>query len=301
MHKTVPVRQFHVGGVTFSIRAVNEALLHPVPENHYQDFEHENIPEKVDIDLLINTASLDNIPGINEKLIYSSESSWSLYRLGNEYIIRLQPSGHDLPMWEARANGDFSEVTVHVNVREGHEKDQLQELYPCRYPLDQVLLMHYLATREGIIIHSAGVVINKKGYIFPGISGAGKSTISTTLCNHAQCRVVNDDRMIIRKDNNSFLAHGTPWPGEAGIATNSTHELDGIFFLNKATENRIEEVSPQAAFEKLMPVTSIPWHHKEMVDQLFTYCENIVREIPVYNLFFTPSESLGDLICETVC
>lgn len=296
------IKRLTVGGITFSIRAADVSFLQPVPEKNYTEFESEVIfaSGPFDIDVLIKTATGGNLPNKNLHLAYTSDSCWSLYRTENGYVIQLQPVGLDKPMWEAETNADFSEVIVQVHIPQPRGKHSLEHFYPFRYPLDQILLIYYLGMRKGILIHSAGVTIGEKGYILPGISGAGKSTISSAFLKNDTFQVINDDRMVIRHQNDKYQAYGTPWPGDAGIAINSKKELNGILFLNKATENRIEEISPQKAFEKLLPVASIPWHDKEIVLNLFEFCEQMVRSVPAYNLYFTPSPDLNDLILEAV-
>ena len=295
-------KQLHVGGITFFIKSEDVACLRPGPDNAYSKFESDDfsLSSPFDINAIAPQGVDGAFSGENLSLAYTSSSSWSLYRKKDGYVIKLHPAGFDKPIWEAETNPDFSEVIVHVHIPPPLDDQSHDQYYPFRYPLDQILLMHYLGTRGGLIVHSAGMVINGKVYIFPGISGAGKSTITSCLLKNDTFHVLNDDRMIIRYQQNNFHAYGTPWPGEAGISVNTSEKLGGIFFLNKARENRIEKISPQNGFEKLMPVASIPWHHKKIVLRLFEFCEQLVQNVPAYNLYFTPSSDLGDIIYESI-
>lgn len=47
-----------------------------------------------------------------------------------------------------------------------------------------MLFMTILVQYDGFILHSAGVSINNKGYIFCGKSGSGKTTISNLFSQH---------------------------------------------------------------------------------------------------------------------
>ena len=93
---------------------------------------------------------------------------------------------------------------------------------------------------------------------------------------------------------------GTPWPGEAGVAVNESAPLSGIFFLKHGTENRITRLSAQAAFERLMPVTSVPWFHEEMMYGVLTTCEQITVAVPTFELCFNPKTQLSDYLYDFV-
>lgn len=295
-------RQLRVGGITFFISFNADTPLNLEPDIAYSEFESNDfsLSHPYDIRVSIKAMASHNYLCQDLRLVYASDTSWSLFQKGDGYVIQLFPSVFDRPLWEAETNSEFSDVTVHVYCPPSPNNQQGRYFYPLRYPLDQIILMHYLGLGGGLIVHSAGIRIHDKVYIFPGISGAGKSTITSYLIKNDTFQVINDDRMIIRKQKNKFYAYGTPWSGEAGISVNTRGELGGIFFLNKARKNRVEQLSPQDGFEKLMPVASIPWHNKKMVFGLLEFCEQLVQDIPVYNLYFTPTSDLNDLIGATV-
>ena len=70
---------------------------------------------------------------------------------------------------------------------------------PLMYPLDQLLLMYYLSKRKGLLVHAAGMVLGGRVYLFAGVSGAGKSTISELLVRARIGKVLSDERMIVRE------------------------------------------------------------------------------------------------------
>ena len=171
-------------------------------------------------------------------------------------------------------------------------------LNPVLYPLDQLLLIHILAQNDGALVHAAGMHFHDRGYIFPGRSGAGKSTISSQFAKRKHIGLLSDDRVAIRKINNKFMAYGTPWAGDAGIAENKGTILSGIFFLHQGSENVIKEISPGEAFERLMPVTSVPWYEEGMMTKVLSFCEDMVSCIPSFDMFFRPDSEIVDLLEE---
>jgi hypothetical protein len=94
----------------------------------------------------------------------------------------------------------------------------------------------------------------------------------------------------VRKLGAVFEVFGTPWAGEAGIAVNEKANLDGIFFLSHGGDNFIEPMSRAEAFENLLPVTSIPWFDREVMDEILGFCEGLVSRVPAYRLCFRPDK-----------
>jgi hypothetical protein len=79
--------------------------------------------------------------------------------------------------------------------------------------LGHLLLVSILHRHQALLIHASGVVINKEGILFCGISGAGKTTLSKLWKQRAGTTVLSDDRVLVRKEQQGYVVYGTPWPG----------------------------------------------------------------------------------------
>jgi len=201
-----------------------------------------------------------------------------------------------LPLFLARANHNFTDITVYCGERLIKKTNHNTEVSsPFCYPLDQIILMYFLAHRDGALVHAAGANVYGKGYIFPGKSGAGKSTLSKQFAALQYLEILSDDRIAVRKTDTAFKAFGTPWPGEGKIAINKNVPLAGIFFISHGDYNRISEISTQKALEKLLPVVSIPWYDREIMTNILLMCENLTSGIPAYELYFKPDTGIADL------
>ena len=229
--------------------------------------------------------------------IFDSGDSWAMYDDGDRFIIANHSPSFDKPLWIMKVDRGFSDATLYVGEAflEARRGRQVLRSNPVSYPLDQILLMYILSRRDGALIHAAGIDINGKGLIFPGTSGAGKSTLSRQFLNkHAQ--PLSDDRIVVRKLDKGFRAYGTPWPGEGGIAVNRSVSLSKIFFLNHAADNRIKEINSKKALERLLPVTSIPWYDRGTMPEMLHFCEDLVSNVPVYELYFTPGVEVVNVL-----
>ena len=286
-----------IAGVGFAVRSDNLNVLRE-PDPAYRLFfgKMNSLPGPKPADIQIRL-KLGGIPDTkNLKKIFDSRQSWAMFQDGIDYLLALKSPAFDQPFWVARINHYFREATIYLSeklVRREHGRTVLSN--PVGYPLDQILLMYILARKQGALLHAAGIDVNGKGYIFPGKSGAGKSTITRKFAALKDIGLISDDRIVVRKIGGGFKAYGTPWPGEAGIAFNKSVALSGIFFMNHGSANRIKEISPQQALERLLPVTSIPWYDREIMPKILTFCEDVISLVPTYDLYFKPSIEVVDV------
>lgn len=246
---------------------------------------------------------LDTIPETMKfDKIFSSGDTWSLFTDDDTYLIEFKLlSLPENPLWVACFKRDVVNVTVYCgDTLITRDKGITTVRNPFSYPLDQILMMYVLAQRQGAIIHAAGLEIDTRAYIFPGRSGAGKSTLSRQFAARKHPGMLSDDRIIVRKIDTTFVAFGTPWPGDAGIAENRGAPLAGIFFISQGDDNRIQEISPREAVSRLMPVTSIPWFDSEALSNVLSFCDNLLSVIPSHILHCRPETRVVDVFEEFI-
>jgi hypothetical protein len=284
-----------IAGINIAIRCA-DAIILPYHDPSYKSFL-KTAPSALCADIKINLelGTLPQTSGLLKE--FDSGQIWTMYRNGDGYYIKfIQTGNENNPILLAKANHTFNEITVYCGeklIRKMHGKTVLSN--PFCYPLDQILLMHFLSHKDGALAHAAGANVYGQGYIFPGKSGAGKSTLSKQFTSREYMEILSDDRMAVRKTDNTFTAFGTPWPGEGKIAINKNAPLAGIFFIVHGDNNRISEISPQKALEKLLPVVSIPWYNRAMMMKVLLVCENLTSRIPAYELYFKPDTGIADL------
>ena len=229
--------------------------------------------------------------------VFDSGQAWSLLQHKSYHYVVQNTLSSKSPILLTRVNKDFTEADIYC----GNMFKKVIEkggaiANPLEYPLDQILLMHILTQKEGVIIHSTGIVVDGCCLIFPGRSGAGKSTISKCFLGLDDAEVLSDDRIVVRKLGDTFRGYGTPWPGEAEIAVNENFPISAFLFLHHSAENSIVPISPEKAFERLLPVSSIPWYDKNMISKSFDFCSDLTAEVPAYDLHFRPGVEITEII-----
>ena len=100
---------------------------------------------------------------------------------------------------------------------------------------------------DAFVFHASVVSLDEKGYAFTAKSGVGKSTHTRywleTFGNRAY--VVNGDKPIIRYQNGTFYAYGTPWQGKENWGVNAVVPLNACSFLVRGIENKIKPINTE--------------------------------------------------------
>ena len=172
------------------------------------------------------------------------------------------------------------------------------------YSLDSVLrIVHslLLARRGEFLAHAASAIRNGRAFLFAGVSGAGKTTISRLA--PPDVTLLTDEISYVRKSDTaaertpSYVAYGTPFAGElARIGTNCSAPLSTLYLLRQGPENRIDEVPATVAVEALLRNTLFFARDPELVSRVFSGACEFVNRVPVRQLTFRKDASVWELI-----
>jgi hypothetical protein len=172
------------------------------------------------------------------------------------------------------------------------------EQTPNPYSLDSVLrILHslILAARGGFLLHAASAICDHRAYLFSGVSGAGKTTM--TRLAPSGISLLTDEISYVRPSPGGYSAYGTPFAGElAKAGENCTAPVSALFFLEKGPENRIDEISPAEAVRRLMRNILFFADDPELVDKLLATACDFVAGVPIRRLTFYPDSRVWDTI-----
>jgi hypothetical protein len=166
------------------------------------------------------------------------------------------------------------------------------------FAIDSVLrIVHTLVLAEtgGFLVHAASAVRNGKAFLFSGLSGAGKTTISRLAPPDAA--LLTDEVSYVRPSNGGYRAFGTPFAGElAKIGENVSAPLDTFYLLAQGRENRIEEVPRAEAVKGVLANILFFAHDERLVRRVFQSAFDFAASVPVRRLTFVPDERVWELI-----
>lgn len=210
----------------------------------------------------------------------NSISFINIYRKGSNYIPEIIAYFDDnAKHWEI-----FYKPSDQMN--DNNTKD------PFIYPLGPLILYYIANYNKALMIHSSGIFDTSRGYIFSGKSGVGKTTISK-IWHNEKAIIINDDRLIIRKNTGKYYMYNTPM-----IYTDISKmaPLNYIFLLKQAPENYAKKLKGTEAIAKLMSNCIQHNYNKNLVNSLITLCTDICHDIPIYELGFVPDKSIVHFI-----
>jgi hypothetical protein len=264
-----------IGGMTVRLRVPDEAFLRMV-EARYAGFPGAGESAECDFDVeLVPQRPVDDASLLDED---SADDDVRVWRDGG--------------LWNL-TRGDFRAEWSPAE-RRGRIR---QSMNP--YSVDCVLrIVHTLALAKqgGFLVHAASAIRNGKAFLFSGVSGAGKTTISRLAPPDAT--LLTDEISYVRRAGDGYVAYGTPFAGElAEPGENVQAPIETLFFLEQGRENRIDPVgSPSVAARRLLRNILFFAHDAELVDQVFASALDFVQRVAVKRLTFLPDERVWDLI-----
>lgn len=150
---------------------------------------------------------------------------------------------------------------------------------------------------EGLLLHSAGVLRDDNGYIFPGQSGTGKSTIASLAT--AKETILSDEMVVVRKSEGDYLVYSTPFYGtNESTEQNIGAYLKAAFLPVKDDEVYLKETRPAQALSRLLASVLFFSQEPSLNERLMGIATDVVARVPFYEMHFRRDASFWGCIDE---
>lgn len=140
---------------------------------------------------------------------------------------------------------------------------------------------------EHNVVLCHGSVLEYKGeaYLFTAPSGTGKSTHTRLWREYFGDEVImiNDDKPLLRFEEDGIYAFGTPWDGKHHISNNRNAKLKAICFLSQNKENHIRKISGDEALPMLMNQIYRPRNTEGLIKTM-DYVNVLIEKVPMYQM-----------------
>lgn len=247
-----------IGGIPIALSASDETFL-DLLRLRYAGFLSSSPPE---FELELNPTSTGTVS--DDIRVYREGAEWRLQR--GDFHAR----------WDPRSGRG----TVCLNGN--------------RYSLDSLLrILHslILAQRGGFLLHAASAICDGAAYLFSGVSGAGKTTM--TQLAPPDITLLTDEISYVRPSAGGYAAYGTPFAGElAKPGENCTAAVSALFFLEKGFENRVDPLSPAEGVRRLMRNILFFAEDQCLVDKILATACDFVATVPIRRLTFYPDSKV---------
>lgn len=223
---------------------------------------------------------------INGVAVKKNDKFWTVYKHGDYILVHTS-----MPLSESinealliiRPGEKAWDIIIDSNV---------DNINPIEYPLDGLLIYYLTALKGDIFIHGSGVQYQGKGYLFSGPSGKGKTTIAR-IFNEKGAGVVHDDRLIIRKKEESFILYNTPVYNNE---KNNSCVLNAIYLIEHSDKNRMEVPDNVESLTSVM--SNCIQHHwnSALIGTLTGAIMDLCEHVDIRKLGFVPDESVINFI-----
>jgi hypothetical protein len=150
--------------------------------------------------------------------------------------------------------------------------------------LDTMLRVVYslaLLDAETLVVHASSLVRDGRAYLFPGRSGAGKTTV-TRLSPAAT--LLSDEISIVEA---AGACHGSPFWGElARPGDNVRAPLSGVYFLEQADRHAATPLGRRQALTSLLPNVLFFAGDAALTRRVLDVAGRLVDAVPCYRLAF---------------
>ncbi len=229
---------------------------------------------------------ISDSPGFQAELSVELEQPWASAGIDDDVQVTRQ--GLE---WLIQ-RGDFN---ARWNAESGRG-EVMQSNNP--YAIDSVLrILHtlILAKQGGFLFHAASAIRNGRAFLFAGISGAGKTTISRLAPPDAH--LLTDEISYVRRCGDRYFAYGTPFAGElARPGENCSAPLATFFLLEKGLENRVDAVSQAEAVRLLLRNVLFFAEDAELVGKMFESACEFANRVPIKRLVFKSDAQVWEMI-----
>lgn len=154
--------------------------------------------------------------------------------------------------------------------------------------------------KSRLILHACSIDTTYGGILFSGDSGVGKSTQGDLWCRYENSRIINEDRPILYKDEHGWCAFGSPYAGSSEYHVNDKTRIKMIVLLKQSKTCAIHRISVAEAFRRIFSQLTIAAWNPESVNSACNLVEQLVTDIPIYEMQCTPDKTAVELLKTTI-
>ena len=137
-----------------------------------------------------------------------------------------------------------------------------------------------------------------QAFLFLGLSGAGKSTISTMLAGIGATKV-SDELVITLRENEGWVAEVTPFIGSVGLPHGRRFPLGALNLLIQAPEHHRSPAPVRSALPQLLRHTVTFGRDVSVKAAVLDLVVELLEAVPCYELEFAKRPDVADAILLT--
>lgn len=166
------------------------------------------------------------------------------------------------------------------------------------YAFDNLLRTVYsvlLLCRGGFLIHACGLKVDKNGYLFPGPTESGKTTLARKAIPGS---VLSDELVGILIRGARPTIHATPFWGDfQKCDVNASAYLRGIWFLEKmSTTQEAKHLATSEALSRLLSLIVFYSDQRGPNEMLLSLSGRLLTAVPAFTFTYGLEESIDSIL-----
>ncbi len=149
-------------------------------------------------------------------------------------------------------------------------------------------------SRGGLLVHASAVATPAGGFLFPGISGSGKSTIAEL--SRGRYTVLTDEIAMLEKTPAGYGVWGTPFWGARPAAIHTSAPLKAVLLPVKSTASRVVAVSPAFALTEFLRSVLAFGQGSRAGNALLDAAMQLIDTASFQQIHFTPDKTFWEAI-----
>lgn len=109
-------------------------------------------------------------------------------------------------------------------------------------------------------------------------------------------RLINGDRPILSRNENGWLAWGSPYAGSSRVHINASAPVRAIVLLRQASENALRRLAGREAFIRVFAGVTVNSWDAWCVNRACDLVTELMTAVPVYELSCTPTKEAVELL-----
>jgi hypothetical protein len=153
----------------------------------------------------------------------------------------------------------------------------------------RLVLLQALSLKNGFLVHACGLGIGNNGYLLPGASGRGKTTLAR---KSPQSSILSDELVCVRLIKGKPMILSTPFWGEFRAPSKPFGKpLRRIYFLHKGSRLKVTELSKGDAIKTMLKLILFFSDATESTESLLKTARQCIMKIPCYNIWLAKKSS----------
>lgn len=150
--------------------------------------------------------------------------------------------------------------------------------------------------RSSMILHASFIIYNNEAILFTAPSQTGKSTQAKLWKGHEDAEIINEDRVLVCKQDDEWYACGVPMCGSSDCSKNERAKIKSIIVLDQGINNTIVHMSKLQKYKALLLGCQYHLWNKEENQLIHDLIKGMIEDLEIVTYICKPDITAVDYL-----